>query len=57
MKEALPEDLDANLFERFNDRIETGWWILEEISGRTKGPAYYIERYPDGGIIIEVTPV
>ena len=55
--ESMPEDLDNNLYERFDDRIETGWWILEEIAGEITGPAYYVERYPDDGIIIEVTPV
>lgn len=47
---------DNNLYDRFEDRIEMGWWILEEIADLIEGPAYYIERYPDGGIIIEVTP-
>ena len=57
LRVTLPENLDNALFERYDDRIETGWWILEEIAGRIKGTAYYIERYPDNGIIIEVTPV
>jgi pyruvate formate-lyase activating enzyme-like uncharacterized protein len=54
---SIPGNPDENLFERFDDRIETGWWILEEIADKIKGPAYYVERYPDDGIIIEVTPV
>lgn len=54
---SIPGNPDEHLFERFDDRIETGWWILEEIADQIKGPAYYVERYPDDGIIIEVTPV
>jgi len=54
---SIPGDLDDDLFERFEDRIETGWWILEEIADKITGLAYFVERYPDGGIIIEVTPV
>jgi pyruvate formate-lyase activating enzyme-like uncharacterized protein len=54
---SLPDDLDDDLFERFDDRIETGWWILEEMADEIRGSAYFVERYPDGGIIIEVTPV
>ena len=55
--ETIPGDPDESLFERFDDRIETGWWILDEISDFISGPAYFIERYPDGGIILEVTPL
>lgn len=54
---SIPDALDDDLFERFEDRIETGWWILEEIADKITGSAYFVERYPDGGIIIEVTPV
>lgn len=55
--EIIPGEPDENLFERFDDRIEIGWWILEDIADLIEGKAYYVERYPDGGIIIEVTPV
>ena len=55
--ETIPGDPDESLFERFDDRIETGWWILDEISDFISRPAYFIERYPDGGIILEVTPL
>ncbi|MDD1724869.1 MAG: radical SAM protein [Methanospirillum sp.] len=53
----LPGDPDEELYARFNDRIETAWWILDQITGDIEGKAYFIERYPDGGIILEVTPV
>jgi len=57
LHEPMPGNPDENLYERYQDRIETGWWILEEIADEITGPAYYVERYPDNGIIIEVTPV
>lgn len=53
---SMPGEPDDSLFNRFDDRIEMGWWILEDIADIIKGQAYYIERYPDGGMIIEVTP-
>ncbi len=53
----IPGNPDQNLYERYEDRIETGWWILEDIADKITGRAYFIERYPDNGIVIEVTPL
>jgi len=53
----IPGDPDTFMYERFEDRIETGWWMLEDIADIFPGKAYIIERYPDEGIIIEVTPL
>lgn len=57
LKSIIPGEPDTFLYERFEDRIEMAWWVLEEIAELIQGSAYYVERYPDGGIIIEVTPV
>ena len=53
----IPGDPDSFMYERFEDRIETGWWMLEDIVDKFPGKAYIVERYPDEGIILEVTPL
>jgi pyruvate formate-lyase activating enzyme-like uncharacterized protein len=56
-KADLPDDLDDDLYNRFSDRVEMAWWILNEYSDSMAGKKYVIERYPDNGFIVEVTPV
>jgi len=53
----LKRDLEPGSFEIFNDRIELPWWILTESAIEIKGNKYVIERYPNGGMIVELTPV
>jgi len=52
----IPEDVDKELFTRYTDRIEMAWWILESMSEKITGKKFVIERYPDEGMIVEVTP-
>ena len=39
------------------DRVETAWWLLEEYRDKIPGKKSVVERYPDGGIVVEVTPL
>jgi uncharacterized protein len=46
--------------ERFttrDGRIETAWWILEKHADELEGKKYVIERYPNDGMVVEVTPL
>jgi pyruvate formate-lyase activating enzyme-like uncharacterized protein len=54
---AIPEDLDTDLYTRFDDRIEMAWWILDSLAETIPGKKYVIERYPDNGLVVEVTPL
>lgn len=53
----VPENIDDELFTRFSDRIEMAWWMLSEYANDMKGKKFVIERYPDNGLVVEVTPV
>ena len=53
----LPEDLDDDLYLRFEDRIELAWWVLDNAQTEMAGKKYVVERYPDGGLVVEVTPL
>ncbi len=53
----VPGDLDKDLYKRFDDRIEMAWWALESLVEVMPGKKYVIERYPDNGLIVEVTPL
>ncbi|WP_321506513.1 radical SAM protein [uncultured Methanoregula sp.] len=53
----LREELEPGSFEIFSDHIELPWWILTEYPDDMKGNKYVIERYPNGGMIVEMTPV
>lgn len=44
-------------FSDFGDRLETAWWLLEEYKEKIPGKKSVIERYPDGGMVVEVTPL
>jgi uncharacterized protein len=53
----VPEDLDDDLYTRFDDRIEMAWWVLESLVEVMPGKKYVVERYPDNGLVVEVTPL
>ncbi len=44
-------------YERRDGRIEMSWKYLAGHAPRWKGKKYVVERYPDGGIVVEVTPL
>ncbi len=44
-------------FQDCGDHLETAWWLLAEAGDTLPGKKYVVERYPDGGIVVEVTPL
>ncbi len=50
-------DYGKDMYEVRDGIIETAWWILVEERNRIGGRISVIERYPDRGIVVEVTPV
>jgi len=60
-KEAVPPDilkqLDRDLYEIRNGDVEMAWWLLVELADTLAGDKAVIERYPDHGVIMEVTPL
>ncbi|MBN1165870.1 MAG: radical SAM protein [Methanospirillaceae archaeon] len=53
----LNDVIDPELYMIFDDRVEMAWWILEENASTLPGKKYIIERYPDEGTVMEVTPL
>jgi pyruvate formate-lyase activating enzyme-like uncharacterized protein len=51
------KELEPGSFEIFSDRVELPWWFLTENTIDVKGNKYVVERYPNGGMIVELTPV
>lgn len=50
-------ELGGEYFSDCGDHIETAWWLLADDAGNLPGKKYIVERYPDGGIVVEVTPL
>jgi pyruvate formate-lyase activating enzyme-like uncharacterized protein len=44
-------------FVQRGDHLETAWWLLTESGVDLPGKKYIIERYPNQGIVVEVTPL
>jgi pyruvate formate-lyase activating enzyme-like uncharacterized protein len=44
-------------FTTRDGRIETAWWLLEKHADELEGKKYVIERYPNDGMVVEVTPL
>nr|WP_320161738.1 radical SAM protein [uncultured Methanoregula sp.] len=55
--EILKRELEPGSFEIFSDHVELAWWFLTENIIDVKGNKYVIERYPNKGMIVEMTPV
>ncbi|MDD1694239.1 MAG: 4Fe-4S cluster-binding domain-containing protein [Methanoregula sp.] len=51
------ERLEPDSFEVSSDHIEMAWWLLEKYAGDLPGKKYVIERYPHGGMVVEMTPL
>jgi len=51
------EEFEPGHYADLGDRIETAWWLLAEAKDYLPGKKYVVERYPDGGIVVEVTPL
>jgi len=54
---SVPKDLEDDHYEKFDDRIETAWWILADFPDDFPGRKEIIERYPNNGMVVEVTPI
>ena len=48
--------LEPDSFSDCGDRVEMAWWLLAREAAKIPGKKYVIERYPDGGMVVEVTP-
>ncbi|AGB01853.1 radical SAM protein [Methanoregula formicica] len=51
------ERLDPDSFEESADGIEMAWWLLEEHKDGMPGKKCVIERYPNRGMVVEMTPL
>ncbi len=49
--------MEPDSFEVCGDRIEMAWWLLEKYADEMSGKKYVIERYPHGGMVVEMTPL
>jgi pyruvate formate-lyase activating enzyme-like uncharacterized protein len=49
--------LDEGMYEDCGDHIDMAWWLLTEYADELPGKKYVLERYPDHGMIVEVTPL
>jgi pyruvate formate-lyase activating enzyme-like uncharacterized protein len=51
------DSIDDGMYTDCGDHVDMAWWLLVEYADRLPGKKYVIERYPDGGMIVEVTPL
>jgi pyruvate formate-lyase activating enzyme-like uncharacterized protein len=51
------ERLDPDSFEDCAGGIEMAWWLLEKYADELPGKKFVIERYPHGGMVVEMTPL
>jgi|GEM_PF-591852 len=54
---SLPAEFRPGTFERHGDAIEMDWQLLMAYRDHLPGEKSIIERYPDRGIVVEVTPL
>jgi pyruvate formate-lyase activating enzyme-like uncharacterized protein len=53
----IKERFEPDSYEHFPDRVEMAWWLLEKHADELPGKKSVIERYPNGGMVVEVTPL
>jgi pyruvate formate-lyase activating enzyme-like uncharacterized protein len=51
------QHLTRGTYEDLGDHIELGWRVLRNQAEVLAGESSIIERYPDGGMVVEVTPL
>mgnify|MGYP000846746079 CR=1 FL=1 len=51
------EGLDEDDYAVCEGRVEMAWWMLAEHAAGLPGKKYVVERYPNGGMVVEVTPL
>ena len=50
-------DLGDDMYEVRDGMVETAWWVITRYAGDLPGKKSVLERYPDRGLVVEVTPV
>jgi len=55
--DAFLASLDEDDYTVSGGRIEMAWWVLIEHGADLPGKKYVVERYPNNGMIVEVTPL
>ena len=53
----IRERFEPDSYAVFPGRIEMAWWLLEKHAPDLPGTKTVIERYPNGGMVVEVTPL
>ena len=51
------QKLETESYAEVDGRFEMAWWLLEKYADELEGKKYVVERYPNGGMIVEVTPL
>jgi hypothetical protein len=51
------ESLDEDDYVVCEGRVEMAWWVLLDHGAGLPGKKYVVERYPNGGMVVEVTPL
>jgi pyruvate formate-lyase activating enzyme-like uncharacterized protein len=51
------QTMEPGSFTVSGEQIEMAWWFLEKYAEDLHGRKYVVERYPDHGMIVEVTPL
>jgi pyruvate formate-lyase activating enzyme-like uncharacterized protein len=51
------ERFEPDSYSVLEGRVEMAWWLLEKYADDLEGEKYVIERYPNNGMIVEVTPI
>ena len=58
---SAPPEIIAGLgpegYQVREDGLETAWWVLADHADKIPGKKCIVERYPDRGIVVEVTPL
>ena len=55
--EGFLESLDEDDYVICEGRVEMAWWVLADNAARVPGRKYVVERYPNRGMVVEVTPL
>jgi hypothetical protein len=51
------QKLETESYAEVDGTFEMAWWLLEKYADELEGKKYVVERYPNGGMIVEVTPL
>jgi hypothetical protein len=51
------ERFEPDSYSVYPDKVEMAWWLLEKYADELEGKKYVIERYPNSGMVVEMTPL